>query len=153
MEQQPNKKEDARAAYLKRLQIYWGYQGPHKFNTHVGDIYEVDFGENVGDEFSGRHLGICLEDTSPSQTKVTVIPLTTKYAKYNIRGDDLIETTSIIGNVPIVAGVVVGEAKRISKIRIFPRSTILEEPPDATLCYAKAYVKLDKRTVKRWRTL
>ena len=70
-------KQNAREAYLKRLQIYWNLDRPKRFNTHVGEIYEIDFGENVGDAFSGRHLGICLEDTSPSQTKTLVVPLTT----------------------------------------------------------------------------
>jgi mRNA-degrading endonuclease toxin of MazEF toxin-antitoxin module len=145
-------KQDAREAYLKRLQLYWNQQ-PHRFNTRVGEIYEVDFGENVGDEFSGRHLGVCLENTSPSQTKTVVVPLTTKYANYNINSEDVIHTTTISDNIAIDAGVCLGEARWISKLRIFPRSAILKEPPNHASNYAKAFVEIDAKTLKRWRKL
>ena len=146
-------KQDAREAYLKRLNIYWGIERPHRFNTRVGEIYEIDFGENVGDEFSGRHLGICLEDTSPSQTKTVVVPLTTKYAEYNIHEDDIVRTESTFDHSPIIAGVAVGEARWVSKLRIFPRSVILNEPPKCALGYVKAFVKVSPKTLRRWRKI
>lgn len=146
-------KEDAREAYLKRLNIYWGMSHPRRFMTRVGEIYEIDFGENVGDEFSGRHLGVCLEETSASQTKVLVIPLTTKYTEYNIHEDDVVRTTASYDQRPIVAGVVLGEARRVSKLRIFPRSVILGEPPESHLGCAKACIEIDAKTLRRWRKL
>ena len=149
----PYSKEDAREAFLKRLKIYWGFRTPHRFLTRIGEIYEVDFGENVGDEFSGRHLGICLADTSASQSRTLVIPLTTKYAKYNIHENDVIHTKASYDGTDIVAGVVLGEARWVSKLRIFPRSIILGEPPDTELPYAKAYIEISKRTLSRWRKL
>lgn len=146
-------KQDAREAYLKRLQIYWSLERPKRFNTHVGEIYEIDFGENVGDEFSGRHLGICLEDTSPSQTKTLVVPLTTKYAEYNIHEEDIIRTTALFDQRPIIAGVALGEARWISKLRIFPRSVILNEPLKYSFGCVKAVVEIDAKTLRRWRKI
>lgn len=146
-------KQDAREAYLKRLQIYWNLDRPKRFNTHVGEIYEIDFGENVGDEFSGRHLGICLEDTSPSQTKTLVVPLTTKYAEYNIHEEDIIRTTALFDQRPIIAGVALGEARWISKLRIFPRSVILNEPSKYAFGCVKAVVDIDAKTLRRWRKI
>lgn len=147
-----SKKEDARAAYLKRLKIYWNLPTPHRFLTRVGEIYEIDFGENVGDEFSGRHLGVCLEDTTASQSRVLVIPLTTKYAEYNIHTDDIIDTMTLDDRKRIVAGAVLGEARWISKFRIFPRSVILKEPVGSD-AYVKAKIKIDSKTLRRWRKL
>ena len=69
-----------RNSWLNRLtNYYWKYQSYPRFNTHIGDIIEVDFGENIGTEFSGRHLAICLSETTFSQERVLVIPLSTKY--------------------------------------------------------------------------
>lgn len=146
-------KEDAREAFLNRLNIYWTIKTPHRFLTRVGEIYEVDFGENVGDEFSGRHLGICLENTSASQSKTLIVPLTTKYAEYNIHEDDIIRTEAIYNGRPIVAGVVLGEARWISKLRIFPRSVILDEPAGVQLNCVKGFVPIDGKTLRRWRKL
>lgn len=148
----PFTKEEAREAYLKRLKLYWEQQ-PHRFMTRVGEIYEVDFGENVGDEFSGRHLGVCLADTTASQSKTLVIPLTTKYMQYNIHKNDMIDTKADFDGRPIIAGAVLGEARWVSKLRIFPRSLILGEPSGLMLGYAKASIKVDKRTLSRWRKL
>lgn len=149
----PTTKEEHREAFLRRLRIYWDLKCPHRFLTRIGEIYEVDFGENVGDEFSGRHLGVCLEDTSASQSKTLVIPLTTKYKEYNIHKEDIVETHAIYNGRPIVAGAVLGEARWISKLRIFPRSVILEEPAGVQLSYVKATVKLDIKTQRRWRKI
>lgn len=120
------KKIDAREAWLRRVQSYWNVVTFPKFNTRVGEIYEVDFGENVGTEFSGRHLAICLLDTMPNQERTMVVPLTTKYEEYNIDPRNIVQTVSDSG-VEIKAGVVLGEARWISKIRIFRNSLILGE--------------------------
>lgn len=144
-------KINSREAWLKRLQKYWNsYSCPH-FITRTGEIYEVDFGMNVGFEFSGRHLAICLQDTTPSQERMLVVPLTTKMDDYNISIEDIIETTSTNGK-PIKAGVVLGEAIHISKLRIFRASKILEEP-DEVVNPVKGYIKLTSKTVKRWANL
>ena len=47
---------------------------------------------NPGTEFSGRHLAICLRDSVPSQEKMLVVPLTTKFKEYNIAEEDMIKT-------------------------------------------------------------
>ena len=81
--------------WLRRLNCYWKKTSFPKFNTHIGEIYEVDFGENVGTEFSGRHLAVCLSDTNFSQERMLVIPLSTKYAEYNISKSDMVDTKSL----------------------------------------------------------
>lgn len=145
------RKKDSQEAWLRRLQIYWNTPTAPHFITRVGEIYEVDFGMNPGTEFSGRHLAICLRDSMPSQEKMLVIPLTTKFIEYNIAEEDMIETISTNGK-EIKAGAVVGEATWISKIRIFECSKILEEHPDTTTL-VKGFIEVSKNNLKRWSTL
>ena len=144
-------KKNSREAWLRRLQIYWNSPTSPHFITRAGEIYEVDFGMNPGTEFSGRHLAICLRDSVPSQEKMLVIPITTKFKEYNIAEEDIIETKAI-NNRTIKGGVVLGEAKWVSKFRIFTRSKILSEYSDSSKV-VKGFVKISKSDLKRWLVL
>lgn len=144
-------KKNAREAWLRRLQIYWDSPTSPHFISRVGEIYEIDFGQNPGTEFSGRHLAICLRDSVPAQEKMLVIPLTTKFDAYNIAEEDIIETESYNGK-KIKAGVVLGEATWVSKFRVFECSKILEENPD-TSKIVKGTITVKKVDLKRWLTL
>lgn len=144
-------KKNSREAWLRRLQIYWDtYTSPH-FITRVGEIYEIDFGINPGTEFSGRHLAICLRDSVPAQEKMLVVPLTTKFKEYNIAEEDIIETVSSNGK-NIKAGVVLGEATWVSKLRVFECSLILKEDIN-TSTRVKGTIHVTKHSLKRWSTL
>ena len=144
-------KINSREAWLRRLQIYWkSLSSPH-FITRIGEIYEIDFGMNVGTEFSGRHLAICLRDSTPSQEKMLVVPLTTKFVQYNIADEDMIETVASNGK-KIKAGIVLGEATWVSKFRVFGCSKILEEN-EGTYQLVKGYVEVSKKNLKRWSKL
>ena len=145
-------KKNSREAWLRRLQIYWDSPTSPHFITRVGEIYEVDFGMNPGTEFSGWHLALCLRDSVPSQEKMLVIPLTTKFNEYNIAAEDIIETKAINNNRVIKGGVVLGEAKWVSKFRIFECSKILDEHPD-TSRIVKGSIKITKSDLKRWLAL
>ena len=141
-------KLNSREAWLRRLKIYWNSPSSPHFITRVGEIYEVDFGMNVGTEFSGRHLAICLKDTTPSQEKTIVIPMTTKFEAYNIAPVDMIETTAFNGK-PIKAGVVLGEATWISKFRVFKASKILQDSDDANYL-VKGFIEISNINLRRW---
>ena len=141
------KKKASRDAFLRRLDYYWKSKNFPRLCTHVGEIYEVDFGENVGSEFSGRHLAICLSETTIHQDRLMVIPLTTKYKKYNLR--HIVKVKSY-NNKLIDAGVMLNEAKLVSKIRLFQTSLILDEFDDDGI-YAVAKIKLTKQQLKEFR--
>lgn len=141
-------KLNSREAWIRRLQKYWNAHSFPQFISRVGEIYEVDFGMNVGLEFSGRHLAICLENTTPSQGRMLVIPLTTKMEDYNISEKDIISITSL-NNKIIKGGVVLGEATYISKLRIFRSSRILEEPETVTNP-VKGTFPITQTQLKRW---
>jgi mRNA-degrading endonuclease toxin of MazEF toxin-antitoxin module len=145
-----DRQRNAREAYLKRLQTYWKSRRPMRFNTYVGEIYEIDFGENVGSEFSGRHLGICLNDTKITEDRVLVIPITSAYVKYNLT--DIVKCTSFVDGKPIEGGVVLNEVRFISKVRIFKTSNILQESEeDDRIAVGK--IELTKEQLERFRRI
>jgi uncharacterized protein YifN (PemK superfamily) len=146
-----NTKLDAREAWLRRLNIYWHKTVFPRFITRIGEIIEVDFGENVGTEFSGRHLAVCLSETTQYSDRVLVIPLTTKFEIYNLSNEDIIDTVSSSGK-PIKAGVVIGEARWISKHRIFRVSKILDDS-EFTSSFIKGRIEVTKEQLKRWKSL
>ena len=140
-------KTRSREAFLRRLSYYWDAKNFPRLCTHIGEIYEVDFGENVGSEFSGRHLAICLSDSTIHQDRVMVVPLTTKFKQYNLK--HVIKTTSYNGK-KIEAGVMVNEARLVSKLRLFKQSLILEESEDDGV-FAVGQVRLTKAQVQEFR--
>ena len=147
------KKQEQREAWLRRLKKYWSSYSYPQFNTRIGEIYEVDFGMNVGTEFSGRHLAICLRDSSPSQETMLVVPLTTKFDSYNVSSEDMIRVPGVNGKT-INAGVAVGNAVHVSKLRIFRVSKILEEPLTENITNpVKGFVYVNKTKLKRWISL
>lgn len=141
------KRKMSKEAWLRRLEGYWITKNFPRVHTHVGEIYEIDFGENVGSEFSGRHLAICLSETNISQDRILVIPLTTKFRQYNL--EHIIKTTSYNGK-EIHAGVMLNEAKLVSKIRIFDKSLILEEYEDDGI-RAVGKINLTKKQLKTFK--
>lgn len=143
-------KEYARSAWLKRQQRYWDSTKGPRFNTHIGEIYEVDFGMNIGDEFSGRHLALCLSDTTHSEERMTVIPLSTKYMEYNLQYE--IHVTSYVDDKPIDAGVVLDEPRLISKLRVAKSSTILGESLDDKLIPV-GFVEISDDDLARYRSI
>lgn len=144
------KRENSIEAWFRRLKIYLHTPTSPRFITRIGEIYEVDFGMNPGSEFSGRHLAICLRDSVPSQEKMLVIPLTTKFKAYNISKEDIISVKASNTTLKrIKAGVVLGEATWISKRRIFTCSKILNENP-TELNKVKGFVNISEETLKRW---
>jgi mRNA-degrading endonuclease toxin of MazEF toxin-antitoxin module len=114
-----------RAAWIEREKNYWRMSKTPKYNCYRGEIYEIDFGENVGSELSGRHLGLVLQDSNPYTDRVLVIPLSSKIEEYNSR--DIVEF--LIGGTKITskASIVVNETRYISKLRIFSRSLLFAE--------------------------
>lgn len=119
------KRQIKRDCWIERLKVYWSYAKEPVFNTRVGEIYEIDFGENIGSEFSGLHLAICLKDTKPTENRMLVVPLSSKYKEFNL--EHVIKVPSKVPNQTIEAGIVLGEAQLVSKHRVRKVSTILRE--------------------------
>jgi len=125
-----------RKRWIKKLQKIWEVDYKSRFEARVGEIYEVEFGENVGDEFSGRHFAMVLQNSSASNTNVLVIPITSRYEEFN--SEYKIRIVSNVEGKIIEGGFVIGETKWISKQRINKWSCILgEDITDPIRCVGK----------------
>ncbi|HBI0820645.1 TPA: type II toxin-antitoxin system PemK/MazF family toxin, partial [Staphylococcus aureus] len=61
-----------------------------------GSIIYLDFGINIGHEFSGRHFGIVLnKNDSPYNSLVTVVPLSSKNKKHYLPLQNIVFKTSL----------------------------------------------------------
>lgn len=147
-----NLKKHKRRKWLEKLQFLWGVTKTCKFNANIGEIYEVDFGENVGDEFSGLHLAICLKESKLTEETMLVVPLTTKYRQLNIR--EIIDTSSRVRGQRIKAGVCIGSAMYVSKRRVNITSVILKEKAcPSNYQVSVGYVRLTSEQIERYRRL
>lgn len=141
-----------RKKWLEKLQFLWSITKTCKFNANIGEIYEVDFGENVGAEFSGLHLAICLKESKLTEETMLVVPLTTKYRQLNIR--DIIDVPSRVRGQRIKAGVCVGNAMYVSKRRINISSVILKEKANpSNYQVSVGYVRLSPEQIEKYRRL
>lgn len=62
----------------------FSFNDDHIPNLHRGDVVLVKFGQNIGNEFSGKHPGIVLRDCNQGIDQVMVLPITSKKPKkYN----------------------------------------------------------------------
>ena len=136
----------SRECWLKRIKTIWEANYNCKFQCCTGEIYEVEFGENIGDEFSGIHFAMVLQNSSPSNSKVLVIPISSRIDEYNIQFT--IDVESYVKGNRITGGFVLGEAKWISKQRITKYSKIFKEDENDTT-RAVGYYKAPKWLIKR----
>lgn len=116
-------KTTAKQAWLKRLNSYWSSSFKPVFKAHRGEVFEIDFGYNIGDEFGGRHLAVCVEDSESSDTMMRVIPLSTQTERYGLR--EVEYETNLKFNFR--AGLVAKEIRNISKLRVYRKSVIIPE--------------------------
>ena len=54
------------------LRIHW------KYKIEQGEVYEVDFGRNIGSELNERHYAVVLHNSEEDAQNIVVVPLTTK---------------------------------------------------------------------------
>lgn len=49
-----------------------------RYNIKQGEVFEVDFGRNIGSELSERHYAVAIHDSGELAQNIIVVPLTTK---------------------------------------------------------------------------
>ncbi len=92
-----------------------------QYSLMRGEVYEVDFGRNVGSELNERHYAVILHDSSPQSQNALVCPLTTKTSEGG-------EAALInIGRLPNIVTVEDSFAK-ISQIRTIDKARIYIRP-------------------------
>ena len=116
------------ADWVKRLYGYTNYLYTNtlRYTLKRGEVYEVDFGRNVGSELNERHYAVVLHDSSELSQNVLVCPLTTKYSD---GGDNALIN---IGKLPDIVTVdesfaKISQIRTIDKVRIYIRPVINHE--------------------------
>ncbi len=114
--------------WMKRLYGYatFLYANTLKYRLKRGEVYEVDFGRNVGSELNERHYAVIMNDSTEDSQNVLVCPLTTKYSE---GGDHALVN---IGRLPGIVTVSdsfakISQLRTIDKVRIYIRPVINNE--------------------------
>lgn len=65
---------------LKRKIEYESFLQDNKLRYQInqGEVYEIDFGRNVGSELNERHYAVVLHNSDPEAQNIVVVPLTSK---------------------------------------------------------------------------
>lgn len=114
--------------WIKRQIDYATFTDENKLRMKIckGEIFEIDWGINVNAEFSNRHYGVALRDSSEYDPLVLMCPL-----KSNRRGGhpmsdiDLGFIEALGSDHPTLA--VINQVRTLDKVRIFSRSAISEQ--------------------------
>lgn len=66
--------------WYKRNLEYEVFLARNKLRYHIkqGEVYEIDFGRNVGSELNERHYAVVLHNSDVEAQNIVVVPLTTK---------------------------------------------------------------------------
>lgn len=49
-----------------------------RYDIKQGEVYEIDFGRNIGSELNERHYAVVLHNSEETAQNIVVVPLTTK---------------------------------------------------------------------------
>lgn len=111
--------------WIKRQLEYASFATEYKlrFPVKKGEIYEFDWGINVNAEFSNRHYGLVLKDSSEYDPLVLVVPLkTNKRGPHPMSDIDLGVIDCLQSEARTLA--VINQARSLDKMRIFSRNAI-----------------------------
>ena len=113
--------------WIKRQLEYASFSKESKLRMEVkkGEIYEIDWGINVNAEFSNRHYGVVLRDSSEYDPLVLVCPLkTNKRGAHPASDIDLGYVLGLSSEHKTLA--VINQTRTIDKMRIFTKNAIAD---------------------------
>lgn len=140
-------KEYNKTNWLARLLNYWSMeQYENNLDIKAWEVYEIDFGINVGHEFSGRHYGVVINDSPKNNPLITRIPIKTAKKKINKKSDVLLnEIEGIKSSRKSVA--VINQIQTIDKLRIFSKNCINIKDESKPLKLNKEQIKSIKNAL------
>ncbi len=113
------KNELKRVQWLGRLLNYWNLRHYMvRIDVYAWQIFEIDYGMNVGHEFSGRHYGVVIHDSPFYNPIITVIPIKTSRGKINSHSDVYLGKIEGIQSLKNSIAVI-NQIQAVDKIRIF----------------------------------
>ena len=94
-----------------------------RYDLKKSEIYEIDFGLNVNTEFSNRHYGVVIKDSSEYNPQVLVCPLKTNHKGPHPRSDvDIGYVDDLNSGHTTIA--VINQIRPIDKLRIYTQHRI-----------------------------
>ena len=143
------KYEIKRIQWLQRMLNYWTM---NKMNVNLEikqwEIYEIDFGINVNFEFSGRHYGIVLFDSSINNPLISVIPLKTKKEKINKYSDVYLGKIEGINTLKESIAVI-NQINTFDKLRIFNKEIINKHTINSKIKLTNEQILVLKKALKK----
>lgn len=93
-----------------------------KYKIEQGDVYEIDFGRNIGSELNERHYAVVLHNSEEDAQNIVVVPLTTKlHYSYG----EAIEVGYLPGvKTNEVSFAKISQIRTVDKVRIYLRPII-----------------------------
>lgn len=122
---------EALSEWFKRQITYttFLYQNELYYTLKQGEVYEVDFGRNVGSEINERHYAVILHDSNDSSQNVLVCPLTTKSSEGGENA--LINIGRLPGLVTIDDSFAkISQVRSVDKVRIYIRPVMNKDYND-----------------------
>lgn len=143
------KYEIKKIQWLQRMLNYWTM---NKMNVNLEikqwEIYEIDFGINVNSEFSGRHYGIVLFDSSINNPLISVIPLKTKKEKINKYSDVYLGKIEGINTLKESIAVI-NQINTFDKLRIFNKEIINKHTINSKIKLTNEQILVLKKALKK----
>lgn len=93
-----------------------------KYKIEQGEVYEVDFGRNIGSELNERHYAVVLHNSEEDAQNIVVVPLTTKVHYSYGEAIDIGYLPGVNTNEPSFAKI--SQIRTIDKVRIYLRPII-----------------------------
>lgn len=139
--------------WVRRLINYWEFNTLIKIEMCPFEIYEFDFGDNVGCEFSGRHYGVVLNYSNEENPLVCVAPLKTyKEKKWNHH------STILLGKIDGLdtnkeTCCCINQVVSLDKMRVFNKELInkrLKNPNNRTLKLNQNQINVLKNAIIKY---
>lgn len=114
--------------WFKRFLDYNNYLTTHTLRYHLlqGEVYEVDFGRNIGCEINERHYAVILHDSTEMTQNVLVCPLSTKIQDSS---ESILVNIGKLDNVKTAyeSYAKISQIRTIDKVRIYIRPIINQD--------------------------
>lgn len=141
--------------WIKRLMNYWEFDTMIRMEIFPFEIYEFDFGNNIGSEFSGRHYGVALNYSNEENPLICVAPLKT-YKEGKARHHSIV----LLGKIDGLATnrdtcCCINQIVSLDKMRIFNKELInkrSENDQKSVLRLNEWQIKTLQKALKRYFT-
>ncbi len=119
-----------------------------KYKIEQGDVYEIDFGRNIGSELNERHYAVVLHNSEEDAQNIVVVPLTTKI---HFSYGEAVEIGYLPGvKTNEVSFAKISQIRTVDKVRIYLRPIINSSLANG---YSKSIGPVTKLTTEQFKLI